>query len=521
MDEQTKELQTPKPRLSRREMLRKTATIGGTLAATLLVSCGGSATTAPTPAAGGAATPATAPEATAPAAATAAPAGEATASAPAATAPAMEATTPPAAGSSGPVTLRVWGYGLDDARGQARVNAFKQANPNISIEPVGGELNTQQLLTAVASGDPPEVVNVDRVQTGSWAGRNAIDPLDDLITRDNFDLAQFYPFMVDQVKYKDQVYGIPQFVNVDLFFMNLDALKEAGVDAGQVDPGNWDQLTQLGEQLHKMEGDKVVRTGFDTKAQDGRLWLWSWANGVDLISPDGMTAQFNDPKVVEALTWAKDTVDRQGGEKARAAFAQAQNFFSPQNPVLIGQTAMTLFEQWLIGVMKVNPQANFQAILPRMRNSTDLLTEGTGQAFAVPKGISGDKREAAWAFIKGMTSTEAWIAGEKATFADNESKNTPYHPTITGNVNADQEAWNNIYKGISPAFDAAIKLFPDALKAAKFRYSGPVAADINDMMRSAINDALQGVTAPKDALDALQTQAQQAIDDFAQGQGNR
>jgi multiple sugar transport system substrate-binding protein len=522
MDEHKKAQQAaPRFALSRREMLRKTATMGGTLAATLLVSCGGSTTTQTTPAAGNAATPA-AGAATVPAADATAPAAAATAPATgAATAPAMAATTPPAAGSSEPVTLRVWGYGLDDARAQARVSTFTQANPNISIEPVGGELNTQQLLTAVASGDPPEIVNVDRVQTGSWAGRNAIDPINDLIDRDTFDLAQFYPFMVDQVTYKDQVYGIPQFVNVDLFFMNLDALQEAGVDPSEVDPGNWDQLTQLGEQLHKMDGDKVVRTGFDTKAQDGRLWLWSWANGVDLISADGTQAHFNDPKVVEALTWAKETVDKQGGELARAAFSQTQNFFSPENPVLIGQTAMTLFEQWLLGVMKVNTQANFQAILPRMRNSQDALTEGTGQAFAIPKGIGGDKREAAWAFIKGMTSTEAWIAGEQATFADNQSKNTPYHPTITGNIKADEEAWNNIFKGISPPFDAAIKLFPEAISAAKFRYSGPVAADINDLMRSTVNDVLQGAREPQEGLDDLQAQAQQAIDDFAAGQGNR
>jgi multiple sugar transport system substrate-binding protein len=53
------------------------------------------------------------------------------------------------------VTLRVWGYGLDDARAQARVATFKKNNPNIDIQAVGGDLNTQQLLTAVASGDPP------------------------------------------------------------------------------------------------------------------------------------------------------------------------------------------------------------------------------------------------------------------------------------------------------------------------------------------------------------------------------
>jgi|HigsolmetaAR201D_1030396.scaffolds.fasta_scaffold04216_5 multiple sugar transport system substrate-binding protein len=492
MDDPTEGAQTP-PRLvlSRREMLRKAAAMGGTLAATILASCGGSTATTQNPTA----------------ASTTGAVGDATS--------ATIATVPSAAGNGEPITLRVWGYGLDDARAKARVNTFTQANPNIRIESVGGELNTQQLLTAVASGEPPEIVNVDRVQIGSWAGRNAIEPINDLIDGDSFGVQQFYPFLLNQVTYKDQIYGIPQFVNVDLFFMNLDVLQEVGIDASQIDPGNWEQLTQFGEQLHQRDGDKVVRTGFDTKAQDGRLWLWSWANGVDLISEDGMQAHFNDPKVVEALTWAKETVDRQGGELARAAFSQTQNFFSPENPVLIGQTALTLFEQWLLGVMKVNPQANFQAILPRMRNSQTPLTEGTGQALAIPRGVSVDKRQAAWAFIKGMTSTEAWIAGEQATLADNQANNTPYHPTISGNIKADEEAWNTIFQAFSPPFDAAIKLFPDALAAAKFRYSGPVAADINDHMRSTVNDVLQGVREPQEALDDLQTQAQQAIDTFA------
>jgi multiple sugar transport system substrate-binding protein len=408
----------------------------------------------------------------------------------------------------------VWGYGLDDARASARVSEFQERNPNVTLEPVGGELNTQQLLTAVASGDPPEIVNVNRSETGSWAARGAIDPLDDLVERDQFDLEQFYPVLIQQVTFDGQLFGVPQFVNVDLFFMNLDVLEEAGINPDEVDPGNWEELTELGEQLHVIENNALVRTGFDTKVQDGRLWLWSWANGVDLISEDGTTANFNDPKVVEALTWAKETVDRQGGEQLRAAFAQSQNFFSAQNPVLIGQTATTIFEQWLIGVMKVDPEANFMTLLPRMRNSEDPITDATGSAFAIPRGVSGEMRDAAWTFIKEMTSTEAWIAGEQATKADNEANSVPYHPTISGNVAADQEAWNNIYEGISPGYDQTVQLFGDALAAARYRYSGPVAADIQEAMTAAVNDALQGVQAPEAALNALQEQAQQAIDNF-------
>ncbi len=309
-------------------------------------------------------------------------------------------------------------------------------------------------------------------------------------------------------------------MNVDLLYLNLNDFSSAGIDPTTVDSGNWDSLQQIAGKLHKESGGNVTQTGFDTKTQDGRLWLWAWANGVDLISTDGQKVNFNDPKVVEALTWAKAVADAQGGDKARAAFQQTQNFFSAQNPVLIGQTAMTVFEQWLMGVMTVDPKANFRVILPRLRNSTQTFTEATGSAFAIPKGVSGDKRDAAWKFITGMTSTDAWLAGEKATAADDAKNNAPYFVTITGNISADQQAWSTIYKSIGPGYDDAVKLFPEALKVAKYRYSGPVASQINDLMTAAVNDALQGVKSPKDALDGLQKDAQQAIDDYNKGPGN-
>ena len=434
---------------------------------------------------------------------------------------AANGTSAPAVQTAQAVTLRVWGLNADEARAKARLASFSKTNPSITIQPIGGNLNTQQLLTAVASGDPPEVVNVDRLQTGSWAGRNAIDPISDLVGRDGFDFGQFYSFLKGQVSYKDQIYGVPQFVNLDLLFMNGDVLKQAGVDPTTVDPGNWDQLTKLGAQLHQANGANVTRTGFDTKVQDGRLWLWSWANGAEPISTDGEKANFTDPKIIEVLNWAKTTVDAQGGEKARAAFAQSQNFFSPQNPVLIGQTAITVFEQWLMGVLKVNPQANFVAMLPRKRNSQETLTDATGQAFAIPRGIKDAKREAAWTFIKGMTSTDAWLAGERATLADATSQKQPYTPTMTGNIKVDEEVLATIYKPIGASYDATVKLLPDALKVARYRYNGPVAAQIADLVTAAVNDVLQGVRSAEEGMKDLQEKAQQAIDDFKSGPGVR
>jgi multiple sugar transport system substrate-binding protein len=310
---------------------------------------------------------------------------------------------------------------------------------------------------------------------------------------------------------------MPQFVNVDMIFMNNSVLQEGGVDPATVDPGKWEQMQELGQKLAKVEGARITRTGFDTKMQDGRLWLHTWANGGRLVSDDGKTASFNDPKAVEALTWAKAVVDAQGGEKARAAFQQAQNFFSPQNPVLIGQTAITVFENWLGGVLKVNPQFSFSVKLPRLRNSTTEVTMATGSAFAMPRGVSGAKRDAAWAFMRGMCSTDAWIAAERATFDANKSKNELYTASITGNMQADQYAWSQIYQSLGASYDQIVKLLPQALQVARFRYSGPVAAEVRDAMTAAVNDALQGVKEPKAALDELQTRAQQLITSFKPG----
>ena len=59
-----------------------------------------------------------------------------------------------------------------------------------------------------------------------------------------------------------------------------------------------------------------------------------------------------------------------------------------------------------------------------------------------------------------------------------------------------------------------MKLFPDALKNARYQYSGPIAAQVRDAMTSNVNDALQGVKTPEQAMADLQQAAQQAMADF-------
>ena len=81
----------------------------------------------------------------------------------------------------------------------------------------------------MASGEPPELLYADRDQIGSLAARGAIIPLDKCIDGEGIDMDQFRESAVDQVTLDGQVYGIPEFNQVQVTMANADLLAAAGV----------------------------------------------------------------------------------------------------------------------------------------------------------------------------------------------------------------------------------------------------------------------------------------------------
>src|SRR5690606_3552132 len=52
--------------------------------------------------------------------------------------------------------LRVLGFGLPDEIATVRVDTFEAAYPDVNLEVTEGAIDQQQLLTAIASGRPPD-----------------------------------------------------------------------------------------------------------------------------------------------------------------------------------------------------------------------------------------------------------------------------------------------------------------------------------------------------------------------------
>ncbi len=404
-----------------------------------------------------------------------------------------------------------WGYGTENPVAAARVEAFRQAFPNVELEIVS-ELEDEKLLTAVASDTVPDLLWLDRFTTAGWASREVLLPLTDYIERDGYDTGRFYESALAEASYDGQLYGIPGGIDLRVLYVNGDALGEIGVDPASIDTANWDQLNELGAQLVQRDGDQVRRWGFDNKLKSGFLYLWGTGNGGSFMNDAGDETTFDDPKIVEALAWGVKSFDDQGGYQSYDAFSTT---FQGDEQFARGQVAMTMYENWMLGIVaRVAPQMNFAVLPVRPRAGGEGFASYTGgRAWYIPQGAKNP--DAAWEFIKFLHTDETWLVGANALKAARQAEGQPFIPTMTGSRTADQAQLDQVYQPFAPAFDQAVALFPQVLAESPNREISlsPAGNLLHEtLMDVGVLPALRREKEPEPALEEADQAAQDEID---------
>ncbi|CAA9560143.1 MAG: hypothetical protein AVDCRST_MAG49-2334 [uncultured Thermomicrobiales bacterium] len=410
-----------------------------------------------------------------------------------------------------------WGYGAAETNqlAFARVEAFRQAYPNVELELVP-EADTQKILTAAVSDTLPDLLWLPREAIASYAGRGSvIAPITEYVERDGYDVSRHYENAVAESTYEDQLYGIPGGMDIRVIYANMDHLAEVGItDPSGIDTGNWDQLRDLGGQLIQREGDVVRRWGFDHKIQAGAIYLWGNANGAKFLSEDAQEATFNDPKAVEALDWGVQAYEGQGTVEAYDAVSST---WQNDEQFARGQVSLTVYESWMMTILSQTVQDLNFAVLPlRPRGASDGMTSLVGgRSWCISAGAQNP--DAAWEFIKFMHSDETWLIGQQAVKAARDAAGQVYIPGLTASKTADAATLEQVYEPINPRFDAAVQLFPQILTTAPNREiaKSPVSTELDGYMRDeAVLPALRGEKPAEEALTDANESAQAAIDEF-------
>jgi multiple sugar transport system permease protein len=445
---------------------------------------------------------------------------------------------------AGRTKIVVWGmqYGEESKGLEARVREFERRNPDIKVSILAmgaGGMNPQKLMTAIVGNVPPDVIHQDRFTIGDWASRDTFLPLDAFIERDRNQPGgihpdDFYPACWKEANYTDPITGqkgvfaIPSGTDNRALFYNKQIFREAGIvdEKGEAKPPRtWDELFDLAVKLTKKNPDGTFqRIGFIPNFGNSFLYLYSWQNNGEFMSLDGRTCTLNDQPNVEALEYMVKVYDALGGVGMVDAFRSGFQT-NELDPFLTGKVAMKIDGSWIpASIARYAPDLDFGVVpapVPAARlkregrfknEKDDYITWAGGFSYAIPRGAR--QPEAAWRFIRWMTSPEAALIDAKAQKAYNESKGRPYVPVLSANRRTNQVVFEQ-FGPKSPKFKAAMDVFIAMMDKARFRPVTFVGQRLWDEHVRAFDNATHHTTSgqtPQQAMDAGTVVVQRELD---------
>jgi multiple sugar transport system substrate-binding protein len=412
-------------------------------------------------------------------------------------------------------TFITMGFGLGDAIATSRVDDARKALGGVELQVNEGAFDEQQFLSAVAAGDPPDVVNMDRTLIGGYAARGALLPLTDCLRREDIDLEKYQPSAIEEATLDGAVYAMPDSFDNRILLMDASVLKKAGHSPSDVDTSDWKGLRRLTAELQERQGRKLTRIGFDPKIPEF-FPLWVKANGGSLISDDGRTARLDSPRVVEALTYTSGLIDVQGGWGKFKALRDSFDQFGRANQIAEHQVGAYPMEDWYLSVLgDTSPEVDLGSGYFKDRDGEPVnYVSGTG--WAIPKGSR--HVEEACTFIKSMTSTRSWVKAAKAKAKETRGRDAYYTGDFSGNREADRIIESEVWKPTGEkTFDEATRRLYDIQESGFAVPANAAGTEFKQAWQDACNRVLSGEQTPGQALEQAQREAQSALDIANQG----
>ena len=376
---------------------------------------------------------------------------------------------------------------------------FNAENPDIVVEPVytGNYDDTvTKIQTAIQGGTPPDVFVSLATQRFTMASTGMAMPLDDLIAADGEE-GQAYSddfldgFMLDS--YVDgQIYSIPFQRSTMVLFYNKDAFEEVGLDP-EDPPETWEEVVEYGQKLtneNRYGVGLALNSGSAQWAFTG-FCLQNSANGENLMTEDGKQVLFDTPENVEALQFWLDLQN-----KYQIMAPGIVQWTDLPTQFLAGEVAMIYHTTG--NMANINDNAEFEfgtAFLPGHKR---VAAPTGGGNFYISSGLSEERVQAAWKFIKFATETER---------AAQWSLDTGYVATRESCFETD--LIKNYYEEL-PQAKVAYDQIP---------YSGPElttynAAEIWRVLNDNIQAAVVGDATAQEALTAAQEQATEILAEY-------
>ncbi|MGD8244832.1 MAG: extracellular solute-binding protein [Anaerolineae bacterium] len=295
---------------------------------------------------------------------------------------------------------------------QILTNKFNAENEyGITVERLGGsEWGTyyDALNTTFAGGDPPDVAVMHGSNMPDYASRGLLHPLGAEFETVGIDPSDWTEPARNAVTYDGEFVGVPFDLHANLYHVNVDLFKEAGLVDGDGNPILPSSRAEFMEHAQTMK-DATGKDYFATDASQfpiGVRFMFTlvWQQNSDLVAADGQSATVDTAEGREALDCMLEMFDK--------GYANPEhNYDSSQQDFLNGDAAVLMNGTWVVD--QYNREASFEYRALDFPNLYDTpAVWANSHMWAVPKQSDDAKYEAAAQFLKFLYDhVYDWSAG--------------------------------------------------------------------------------------------------------------
>lgn len=410
--------------------------------------------------------------------------------------------------------LNAWGFDNADDVGKARLNYAKSQLGGVDITLDQTGFDSQKFTTRAASGNVPDVVQMDRQYVGTYAAQGLIMPLDKCFSAHGVDpKTQYYPAVVQDVTYQGQIWAAPQFFQPSAVILNTRVMEKASVTPAEIDTSKPDALVAAAKKMTKTSGGNPTTIGFDPVAT-GQAPGWVVGFGGRVMDDQGMPA-LDDPNNAKALTFLKQLIDAQGGWAKVKSFTDAFDTFGKNNQFVKDQVGAQLNAQWYVNVLSPYAKQLEISAVPYKGQDGQTTAVSGGTSFVIPAKAKNPDAGCAW--LVQITSQGSWMAAADARAETLKSKPGSINTGLfTGSPAADTAIREKYVKTSGNAgFDETIATYYEVLESGVSLGCSPAGQAIQTELQNAITSSLLGQKAPEQALADAQAAAKRAYDQVA------
>ncbi len=380
-------------------------------------------------------------------------------------------------------------------------NASQTAVVAKLVQVPGSETDIAKLMTAVRGGTGPDVYMLDRFTTAERAAAGVLQDLTPFIKKAAPMMADSYlPFAWAESQFQGKTYSLPFDTDTRALYYRADLLKAAGIDISALDPKNGpitvDQLMAIAAKYNKKDSSgEYTQIGFVPQYNQGWHYTWGYAYGGKFADLKAGKVTPTDPGVVAGYQFLYDWSKDLGPQKLTTFLStfNPPNVPPEQEMFVTGKVAMVVTGDWYIANMaQYAPKAEYGiTYIPIPKKGAKPSTWAGSWSFCVPQGAKNP--EGGFDFCK-------WMAGPVGQKMYTQlSSHLPTIKTLMDDKSL---------------FEGKHDFFRQTLAFASSRPALPVGGLYWDALTSAMNDVIDNVAQPKDALAKVIDKVQPQLNKF-------